>query len=125
MAGIKVKPVRHYDPNTGREAYIIRAIKGEELGVDALCEQLSMNTTLHRREAEMAVKMFLDLAAQRLTEGYTVNLGDIGKLQPVTNGRTETDPSLLKPGDLLFRVAYRTSDRMLQQMRVSKTEVIE
>ena len=82
MKALKIKKVNQVNPKTKERGFSIRVVSNGRIGAEQISEESCENTTLHPDEAMLANKLFIKKIAKYLREGYIVELGEIGTLQP-------------------------------------------
>ena len=82
MEALKINKAKSYNPKTKQYGYTVRVNANGKISAEKISEEACENTTLHPDEALLANKLFIKKIAKYLREGYIVELGEIGTLQP-------------------------------------------
>ena len=94
------------------EGYYGRVITNGTKAHDEIALDACKNTTLHKAEAKLAMEIFLDSISENLKQGYIVDLGPIGKLDPAVSGYWVQDPDRLSLDEMKTTVNFRPSDEI-------------
>ena len=93
-----------------KEGYYGRVLTNGKMGFEEVLKESTHGSTLDYREAKLAAEMMLDGIAQRIKQGYIVDLGPLGALYPAVNGKWSEDPDELLLADMTPKVNYKPSD---------------
>jgi len=120
MKALKINKAKSYNPNTKQYGYTVRVNANGKISAEKISEEACENTTLHPEEALLANKLFISKIAKYLREGYIVELGEIGTLQPGCTSKwaatkEELTKDLVKP-----RVNYNPSDEVESAIKGAK-----
>ena len=69
-------------------------------------------STLDYKEARVAIEFLLDGAVEFLSDGYTVDLGPLGKFAPAVEGKWAEDPDDLHLTDMKRKITYKPSEEV-------------
>ena len=72
---------------------VVKSVK--QVGEKEVATQISEETTLNRKEAEMALAQFQKVMLRLLLDGYTVQLSDWGSFRLTCNGKGEVKKELV------------------------------
>ena len=109
---IKIKKntlVRKID-GVKKTGYYGKVIANGTKSFEDIVKQSTHGSTLDYREAELACKMMIDGIADRIKQGYIVDLGVLGRLYPAVNGNWCENPDNLKLADMKPKVNYKAGD---------------
>ncbi len=125
MEALKINKAKSYNPKTKQYGYTVRVNANGKISAEKISEEACENTTLHPEEALLANKLFIKKIAKYLREGYIVELGEIGTLQPGCTSKwaatkEELTKDLVKP-----RVNYNPSDEVEAAIKGAKLNWIK
>lgn len=83
---LKLKKSKAYNLSTKEHGYRTTVNASGSIGVDALVETASRNTTMHKAEVRMALELMIDAIADALKSGNTVTLPGVGTIGFSCNG---------------------------------------
>jgi hypothetical protein len=96
-----------------KTGYIGRVVTQGTKDFTKILKESVHGSTLDYREAELAVKMWIDGITENLKEGYIIDLGPVGRLYPSVETPWEEDPDDLKLSTMKGKVNYRPGDDIL------------
>lgn len=76
-----IKQVFGFDKD-GKEKYVLKAVTGEMLTFDKVCNQVSQICGAHRGTVVLIIGGLLDVLVNNLDMGHSVQLGEFGVLRP-------------------------------------------
>lgn len=122
MEALKINKTKSYNPKTQQYGFTVRVNANGKVSAEKISEEACENTTLHPEEALLANKLFIKKIAKYLREGYIVELGEIGTLQPGCTSawkatKDELTKDLVKP-----RVNYNPSDEIESAIKGAKLQ---
>lgn len=125
MEALRINKAKSYNPKTKQYGYTVRVNANGKISAEKISEEACENTTLHPDEALLANKLFIKKIAKYLREGYIVELGEIGTLQPGCTSKwaatkEELTKDLVKP-----RVNYNPSDEVEAAIKGAKLNWIK
>ena len=125
MEALRINKAKSYNPKTKQYGYTVRVNANGKISAEKISEEACENTTLHPEEALLANKLFIKKIAKYLREGYIVELGEIGTLQPGCTSKwaatkEELTKDLVKP-----RVNYNPSDEVEAAIKGAKLNWIK
>ena len=120
MEALKINKAKSYNPKNKQYGYTVRVNANGRISAEKISEEACENTTLHPEEALLANKLFIKKIAKYLRDGYIVELGEIGTLQPGCTSKwaatkEELTKELVKP-----RVNYNPSDEVESAIKGAK-----
>ena len=120
MEALRINKAKSYNPKNKQYGYTVRVNANGKISAEKISEEACENTTLHPEEAMLANKLFIKKIAKYLREGYIVELGEIGTLQPSCTSKwaatkEELTKELVKP-----RVNYNPSDEVESAIKGAK-----
>lgn len=120
MEALRINKAKSYNPKTKQYGYTVRVNANGKVSAEQISEEACENTTLHPDEAMLANKLFIKKIAKYLRDGYIVELGEIGTLQPSCTSKwaatkEELTKELVKP-----RVNYNPSDEVEAAIKGAK-----
>lgn len=120
METLKIKKVQRVNPKTREKGFSIQVITNGRISYDTIAETMCKNTTLNPHEAKLAAGLLIDQVAKYLREGYIVELGEVGTLQPsCSSGWRATEDELTK--DMVKpSLFYRPADEIASAIRGAK-----
>ena len=124
MEALRINKAKSYNPKTKQYGYTVRVNANGKISAEKISEEACENTTLHPEEALLANKLFIKKIAKSLREGYIVELGEIGTLQPGCTSKwaatkEELTKELVKP-----RVNYNPSDEVEAAIKGAKLRFV-
>ena len=122
MEALKINKTKSFNPKTQQYGFTVRVNANGKVSAEKISEESCENTTLHPEEALLANKLFIKKIAKYLREGYIVELGEIGTLQPGCTSawkatKDELTKDLVKP-----RVNYNPSDEIESAIKGAKLQ---
>lgn len=120
METLKIKKVQRVNPKTREKGFSIQVITNGRISYETIAENMCKNTTLNPHEAKLAAGLLIDQVADYLRNGYIVELGDVGTLQPsCSSGWRATEDELTK--DMVKpSLFYRPADEIASAIRGAK-----
>ena len=120
METLKIKKVQRVNPKTREKGFSVQVITNGRISYETIAENMCKNTTLNPHEAKLAAGLFIDQVAECLRNGYIVELGEVGTLQPSCSSgwratKDELTKDMVKPS--LF---YRPADEIASAIRGAK-----
>ena len=106
---IKIKKntlVRKID-GVKKTGYYGKVIANGTKSFEDIVKQSTHDSTLDYREAELACKIMIDGIADSIKQGYIVDLGVLGKLDPAVNGKWDENADNLQLADMKPKVNYK------------------
>ena len=83
---LKLKKSKLFNPTTKEYGYRTTVKANGRIGINALVETASKNTTMHKAEVRMALELTIDTIADALKSGKTVTLPGVGTIGFSCNG---------------------------------------
>ena len=97
--------------------YYGRVITNGTAEFEDIVKDAGRNTTMHKAELKMAGELLLDSVAERIKQGYIVDLGPLGKLYPSVNSPWKQDADELQLSEMKPKVNYKPSDDIAGAVR--------
>ena len=107
---IRIKKTQQKNPKTGALGFATRVVTNGTKDFAELTDEASANTTMHKKEMEAAIGIFLDAVAKYIKQGYIVSLGELGKLYPAVTGKWTATAEEQTKDLLTAHVNYAPSD---------------
>ena len=84
MATLKLKVAKtaYYNPSNKKMGYTARVVTNGKSGYDDIVAEACRNTTLNKAEAKVAFDLCIEMVAEKVKQGYIVDLGPVGKIYP-------------------------------------------
>ena len=122
METLLIKKTPLMNPKSKEKGFTVRVVTNGRIGAEQISEEACENTTLHPDEALLANKLFIKKICKYLREGYIVELGEVGTLQPsCSSGWRATEDELTK--DMVKpSLFYRPADEIASAIRGAKLE---
>ena len=83
MRTFKIKKVKTVNPKTKAIGFSARVQTHARITFEQIAEEMCENTTLNPAEALMSARLLVKKIAARVQEGYIVEIGELGSLQPI------------------------------------------
>lgn len=117
METLKIKKTSLINPKTKEKGFTVRVITNGRISYEKIAETMCKNTTLNPNEAKLAAGLLIDQVAEYLRNGYIVELGEVGTLQPsCSSGWRATEDELTK--DMVKpSLFYRPADEIASAIR--------
>ena len=109
MAQLKLKVAKSglTNPQTKVMGYIARVITNGTADYEDIALDACRNTTIHKAEAKVALELCIVIVAEKLKQGYIVELGPVGKLYPSCTSTWVENADDLKLADITPSLYYR------------------
>ena len=109
MAQLKLKVAKSglTNPQTKVMGYIARVITNGTADYEDIALDACRNTTIHKAEAKVAFELCIEIVAEKLKQGYIVDLGPVGKLYPSCTSTWVENADDLKLADITPSLYYR------------------
>ena len=109
MAQLKLKVAKSglTNPQTKVMGYIARVITNGTADYEDIALDACRNTTIHKAEAKIAFELCIEIVAEKLKQGYIVDLGPVGKLYPSCTSTWVENADDLKLADITPSLYYR------------------
>lgn len=120
MKSLLLNRAKSYNPSTKQYGFIARVNANGKIGAEQISEEACENTTLHPEEALLANKLFIKKIAKYLREGYIVELGEIGTLQPGCSSKWVAKKEDLTVSMVEPRVNFNPSDEVAAAIKGAK-----
>lgn len=120
MKSLKIKKVKQINPKTKVLGFSIRVVSNGRIGAEQISEEACENTTLHPDEALLANKLFIKKIAKYIREGYIVELGEIGTLQPGCTSTWAATKEELTKDVVKTHVNFNPSDEVESAIKGAK-----
>jgi len=112
--------------NPDETQYIMQAVSKGVIDLDKVCYDISHQCTLTESDIVGVVKAVGNKLQDALEQGYTVDLGDIGRFKLGMKGTAKPDPKLLSKDSIQkFILNYQPSKRMKKELKKSISVVKE
>ena len=120
MKTFKIKKVKTVNPKTKAIGFSARVQTHARITFEQIAEEMCENTTLNPAEALMSARLLVKKIAARVQEGYIVEIGELGSLQPSCSSgwvatKDELTKDMVKPS-----VFYRASDEITSAIKGAK-----
>lgn len=125
MKTFKIKKVKTVNPKTKAVGFSARVQTHARITFEQIAEEMCENTTLNPAEALMSARLLVKKIAARVQEGYIVEIGELGSLQPSCSSgwvatKDELTKDMVKPS-----VFYRASDEITSAIKGAKLAWVE
>lgn len=125
MKTFKIKKVKTVNPKTKAVGFSARVQTHARITFEQIAEEMCENTTLNPAEALMSARLLVKKIAARVQEGYIVEIGELGSLQPSCSSgwvatKEELTKDMVKPS-----VFYRASDEITSAIKGAKLAWVE
>ena len=112
-------------PKAPRKWYpIIKSIK--QVGEKEVAKLIADETTINRKEAEMALAQFEKVMTRLLLDGYTVQLGDWGAFRLTCNGKGADKKEDVKAENIKgLKIRFITGNDLKNNIKKAKFKSIE
>ena len=109
MAQLKLKVSKsgRINPQTKVMGYTARVITNGTADYEDIALDACRNTTIHKAEAKVAFELCIEIVAEKLKQGYIVDLGPVGKLYPSCTSTWVENADDLKLADITPSLYYR------------------
>ena len=106
--------------NPEETQYIMQAVSKGVIDLDKVCYDISHQCTLTESDVVGVIKALGNKLQDALEQGYTVDLGDIGRFKLGINGTAKPNPKLLSKKSIQkFTLNYQPSKRMKIKLKKS------
>ena len=122
MESLKIKKVNQINPKTKVRGFSVRVVSNGKKSAEQISQEACENTTLHPEEALLANKLFITKIAKYLREGYIVELGEIGTLQPGCTSTWAATKEELTKEQVKPKVNYNPSDEVEAAIKGAKLQ---
>ena len=95
------------NPKTRQPGFIARVVTNGTVGFDDIAAAACHNTTMHKGELRLAFELGIEAVAEKLMQGYIVDLGPIGKLYPSCSSKWVPTIDELKLANVKPDLYYR------------------
>ena len=117
---MKIKKSKSMNPKTKAMGFVARVQTKDRITFEQIAEEMCENTTLNPAEALMSARLLVKKIAARVQEGYIVEIGELGSLQPSCSSgwvatKDELTKDMVKPS-----VFYRASDEITSAIKGAK-----
>ena len=92
------------------EGYYGRVVSNGVKDYEDLVKSASKHTTLHKGEMKLAAELLLEEANEAVKQGYIIDLGPLGRLQPSVSSVWHADPDDVLLKEMSPKINYRPSD---------------
>lgn len=122
---MKLKKANAVNPKTKAKGFVARVVTNQRISFEQLAEEMCENTTLNPAEALLSARLLVKKIAAKVQEGYIVEIGELGSLQPSCSSgwvatKDELVKSMVKPS-----VFYRASDEITSAIKGAKLAWVE
>lgn len=122
---MKIKKSKSMNPKTKAMGFVARVQTKDRITFEQIAEEMCENTTLNPAEALMSARLLVKKIAARVQEGYIVEIGELGSLQPSCSSgwvatKEELTKDMVKPS-----VFYRASDEITSAIKGAKLAWVE
>ncbi len=100
-------------------------VSNGRIGAEQISEEACENTTLHPDEALLANKLFIKKIAKYIREGYIVELGEIGTLQPGCTSTWAATKEELTKDVVKTHVNFNPSDEVEAAIKGAKLDWVK
>ena len=118
---LKLKKSNAYNLSTKEHGFRTTVNANGRVGVDALVETASKNTTMHKAEVRMALELMIDTISDALKSGNTVTLPGVGTIGFSCNGAWTKTAEEQTAHDRKIGVAFYPSKDVLAAVAQAKT----
>jgi predicted histone-like DNA-binding protein len=106
--------------NPEETQYIMQAVSKGVIDLDKVCYDISHQCTLTESDVVGVIKALGNKLQDALEQGYTVDLGDIGRFKLGIKGTAKPNPKLLSKKSIQkFTLNYQPSKRMKIKLKKS------
>lgn len=112
-------------PDEPAKWYVYAKTRGT-IDEQEIARQVAEGTTLHAKEAEMAISQLKKVILRNIKEGYTVMLGDWGRLYPsVSSLPSDSAQEVTRRNVKHIRLNLRLNENVESELQKAKTIFIE
>lgn len=105
-----------------KSGYYGRVVTNGKKSLVEILKESCHGSTVDYREAKLGLELMLDSVAERVKEGYIIDMGPLGTLYPAVNGKWEQDADDLLLADMTPKVNYRPSDDIAGAIRAASLQ---
>lgn len=104
--------------NTDEPQYIMQAVSKGVIDLEKVCRDISNSCTIRESDVVGVVSALGHNLRDHLEQGYTVDLGDLGRFKLGFKGRAQPDPQLLAAKSIKkFVLNYQPSKRIKNTLK--------
>ena len=118
---LKLRKSKALNPATKEHGYRTTVKANGRVGVDALVETASKNTTMHKAEVRLALELMIGTISDALKSGNTVTLPGVGTIGFSCNGAWTKTAEEQTAHDRKIGVAFYPSKNVLAAVAQAKT----
>ena len=120
METMQISKVSRINPKTKQKGFAAQVVTKKRITFERLAKEMCKGTTLDEAEALMSARLFLKTVREKVQEGYIVEIGELGSLQPSCSSgwvatKDELTKDMVKPS-----VFYRASDEITSAIKGAK-----
>ena len=117
---MQISKVSRINPKTKQKGFAAQVVTKKRITFERLAKEMCKGTTLDEAEALMSARLFLKTVREKVQEGYIVEIGELGSLQPSCSSgwvatKDELTKDMVKPS-----VFYRASDEITSAIKGAK-----
>ena len=122
---MQIQKVSRINPKTKQKGFAAQVVTKKRITFEKLAKEMCKGTTLDEAEALMSARLLVKKIAARVQEGYIVEIGELGSLQPSCSSgwvatKDELTKDMVKPS-----VFYRASDEITSAIKGAKLAWVE
>ena len=119
MAQLKLKVSKsgRINPQTKVMGYTARVVTNGTADYNDIALDACRNTTIHKAEAKVAFELCIEIVAEKLKQGYIVDLGPVGKLYPSCTSTWVENADDLKLADITPSLYYRPATEIAEAVK--------
>jgi nucleoid DNA-binding protein len=122
---MQISKVSRINPKTKQKGFAAQVVTKKRITFERLAKEMCKGTTLDEAEALMSARLFLKTVREKVQEGYIVEIGELGSLQPSCSSgwvatKDELTKDMVKPS-----VFYRASDEITSAIKGAKLAWVE
>lgn len=99
---IVTKRVFGFD-DTKTEKYVARSVRSGRVNFSKMCAKVSRTCGVHRKVVDLVVSGLVDMMAEDIDEGKSVQLGEFGIFTPTVRAKSTTNEEEVKASSIVAR----------------------
>lgn len=119
MAITKLKITKSgcYNPQSLKSGFSARVKTNGIVGYEEIVAYACRNTSMHKAEAKACFELCMESVAESLKNGYTADLGPVGKLYPSCSSGWVEKAEELQLNNVTPKLNYRPSDEITSAIK--------
>lgn len=121
---ITKRPIKTNIKGHESNGYCAKVVKKGMKTIEDVIEHSLHSLKINQRDVNLLVYSIIDSVSNFLTDGYFVDLGDLGRFSPAANGHMQLNPDDIKEKDLKMSINYRPSDKLKKDIEKAEIKFI-